>query len=328
MHICIVEADFRTPQIKDPEFSSAIKLFKTLHSKIKTRPIVDKTITLDLSNIKDNDFLNTKIERLAKKQIYDPMQIVSASNSQWMKALCVNCPFMLTQRTRMMLFRTCFFDRQRSIHFLMQYLKSTSPVLNNPLFNLAKMQRLKLKVNRKAILDCGIKAMNSHGNTHSLLEFDFFEENGSGMGPTLEFYSLSAAAIRELDILWRPSEKATLFPAPINPENLEAGIKGVNTSKICQLFKYMGWLCARAISDDRLADLPFADVFWELVLGKKATIIDLRKVDQRNGAFFFELDRLRSRKVAIQQNKSLNEEQKRKQIETLTIGVSSRTLFL
>ena len=183
-----------------------------------------------------------------------------------------------------------------------------------------KLQRMKFKVNRKGILDCGIKAMNSHGTSHALLEFDFFGEDGSGLGPTLEFYSLSAAALRELDFLWRPTDKGTLFPAPLNPESFESGIRGVSIQKICQLFKLAGWLCARAIVDDRMIDLPFADIFWDLVLGKHGTLIDLKRVDQRNGSFFLELDRLRARKAAIMHTPELTMEQKKRQVEGLTIG--------
>ena len=322
LSVCISETNFSIPQIKDDDVISAIKLYKMLYCKIKGANFSDKTLVTDLSHIKDGDFLNTKIERLAKKQLQDPTQILLVSTDNWVKSLCSHCPFILAFNTRMMMFRMYCFDKPRSLYFLTQHAKGGNIAgLSIPGLNIGKLQRLKLKVNRKAILDCGVKVMNSHGSTHTLLEFDFFDESGSGLGPTLEFYSLSSAALRELDFLWRPMDKGTLFPAPINPDNWESGIKGVSTSKICQLFKYAGWLCARTIIDDRLSDLPFADIFWELVLGKNATISDLKKVDMRNGAFFVELDRLKERKAAIQRNSSLNEEQKKRQIESLTIGV-------
>ncbi len=326
LNTCLVETGFSVPQIKEQDAISAMKLLKMIYGKLGSLWVVDKAMAGELAHIKDADFLNGKIERLAKKQIQDPMQLLAFYSSMWLKAVCSHCPFLLTQKTRIMLFRTCYFDKQRSLHYMMQFLKGSGAGLSLPLLNIGKLQRVKLKVNRKAILDCGIKAMNTHGNTKALLEFDFFDENGSGLGPTLEFYSHSAASLRELEFLWRPMEKGTLFPSPLDPENWEAGIKGMSTAKICQLFKLMGWLCARAISDDRLVDLPFADIFWELVLGKNATIVDLRKVDSRNGAFFLELDRLKERKSAIIRNEALNEEQKTRQIESLTIGVGIRRI--
>eukprot|EP01022_Parablepharisma_sp_SALTPOND_P012544 TRINITY_DN1618_c0_g1_i1.p1 TRINITY_DN1618_c0_g1~~TRINITY_DN1618_c0_g1_i1.p1 ORF type:complete len:1441 (+),score=186.83 TRINITY_DN1618_c0_g1_i1:639-4961(+) len=319
LNVCLSEVAFKMPQIKDEDLLAAIKLLKVTYRNIKTVWGNSKTIAPDISHIKEADFLNGKIEKLAKKQLQDPLQMFSFVVSPWMKFICTECPFMLTERTRALLFKMCFLDKSRSLHYLVQYLKGSSPI-SLPLPSLSKLQRMKLKVHRKAILDCGIKVMNAHGGSRASLEFDFFEENGSGLGPTLEFYSLSAAALRELDFLWRPMDKGTLFPAPINPDNSEAGIKGIPTSKICQLFKFAGWLCARAIVDDRLVDLPFADIFWELVLGKHATLVDLKRVDQRNGVFFLELDRLRTRKAAILRTEGLTTEQKRRQIEALTIG--------
>ena len=190
LKICIVETCFDIPQLKEQEVAAAIRLLKMLYEKVKIIQEFDKTMASDLSHIKDVDFLNGKIERLAKKQFQDPLQLLTYSPSTWIKSICMHCPFTLTQRTRMLLFRMCHFDKQRSLHFMLQTMKGTATASNSALLNLGKLQRLKLKVNRKAILDCGVKVMNSHGGTRSLLEFDFFDENGSGLGPTLEFYAL------------------------------------------------------------------------------------------------------------------------------------------
>ena len=53
-----------------------------------------------------------------------------------------------------------------------------------------------------------------HSNT--FLEFEYKDEVGSGLGPTLEFYTLSANCIRSLDYLWRKDTRNNdLFPAPL-----------------------------------------------------------------------------------------------------------------
>jgi E3 ubiquitin-protein ligase TRIP12 len=47
-----------------------------------------------------------------------------------------------------------------------------------------------------------------------MLDIEYLHEEGTGVGPTLEFYSLLAKEIRKLEI-WRNSEhEQGLFPGP------------------------------------------------------------------------------------------------------------------
>jgi hypothetical protein len=41
-----------------------------------------------------------------------------------------------------------------------------------------------------------IKAMDSYGTAQALLEIEFFDEVGTGLGPTLEFYSQVCQELR------------------------------------------------------------------------------------------------------------------------------------
>jgi hypothetical protein len=47
-----------------------------------------------------------------------------------------------------------------------------------------------------------------------VLEFDFEFEEGSGLGPTLEFYSLLADDFKKRPNFWRESEDHSYFPKP------------------------------------------------------------------------------------------------------------------
>ena len=57
------------------------------------------------------------------------------------------------------------------------------------------------------------------------MEFEFLNEEGTGLGPTLEYFSLIAQEIRkskpELKI-WRKADDDTLFPAPLNILTMKA----------------------------------------------------------------------------------------------------------
>jgi E3 ubiquitin-protein ligase TRIP12 len=68
-----------------------------------------------------------------------------------------------------------------------------------------------------------------------VLEVEYFEEVGTGLGPTLEFYSLASKEFARKSLkLWRDEDQTQpsiyvhhpcgLFPAPLNPE--ETGVDG------------------------------------------------------------------------------------------------------
>ena len=53
-------------------------------------------------------------------------------------------------------------------------------------------------------------------NKRAFIEFEFKDEEGTGMGPTLEFYSLMSQDLKTKRAdLWRNLADNTLFPAPL-----------------------------------------------------------------------------------------------------------------
>lgn len=49
------------------------------------------------------------------------------------------------------------------------------------------------------------------------MEFEFYNEEGTGLGPTLEYFSLIANELKNNNYyLWRKTDDDSLFPAPIN----------------------------------------------------------------------------------------------------------------
>jgi E3 ubiquitin-protein ligase TRIP12 len=87
-----------------------------------------------------------------------------------------------------------------------------------------------VRISRHHILESAAKVLELYGSSSSVLEVEYFEEVGTGLGPTLEFYSLVSKefARRELK-MWRDADPNAegpyvqrplgLFPAPeIKPE--------------------------------------------------------------------------------------------------------------
>lgn len=146
------------------------------------------------------------------------------------------------------------------------------------------------------------------------MEIEYFDEEGSGLGPTLEFYSTVSKEFSKKKLrLWRDEEprqasdvdvdvdesyvvnKYGLFPKPMDKTQLSSE----NGRKVLYFFSSLGKFIARALLDSRIIDFNFNPVFLLLIqllnktnginstsrtntskLSKKmATISNLRLVD-------------------------------------------------
>lgn len=89
-----------------------------------------------------------------------------------------------------------------------------------------------MRISRKHILESAVKVFELYGSSSSILEVEYFEEVGTGLGPTLEFYSLVSKEFARKDLkIWRDSDSAGssvyvdhptgLYPSPISPEDVQ-----------------------------------------------------------------------------------------------------------
>lgn len=71
-------------------------------------------------------------------------------------------------------------------------------------FRLGRLLHLRIrKVSRHHILDSAMAALFRHAHSKSVLEVEFESEEGTGLGPTLEFFSLIAAELQRKDLaMW------------------------------------------------------------------------------------------------------------------------------
>lgn len=53
-----------------------------------------------------------------------------------------------------------------------------------------KHERIKVYRSDKLLLENAIKVLNFHAMRKSILEIEYYNEEGTGLGPTLEFFSL------------------------------------------------------------------------------------------------------------------------------------------
>uniref|UniRef100_A0A915EGQ9 E3 ubiquitin-protein ligase n=1 Tax=Ditylenchus dipsaci TaxID=166011 RepID=A0A915EGQ9_9BILA len=66
-----------------------------------------------------------------------------------------------------------------------------------------KHKRIKVHRNDDLLLENAIRVMNFHAIRKSVLEIEYFGEEGTGLGPTLEFYALVAAEFQRKSLtMW------------------------------------------------------------------------------------------------------------------------------
>jgi hypothetical protein len=100
-------------------------------------------------------------------------------------------------------------------------------------------------------------------------------EVGHGLGPTLEFFNLFAKAMQEIKFdIGLAKKPVTLWHDDVPHQGLfPRGIDAKNTDRetlngICKLFQVTGALVAKSILDNRLLDMPFSPLMWDLIFGK------------------------------------------------------------
>ncbi len=259
----------------------------------------------------EQDFVSPKLEQLARKELTDRLRYTSPEHKRTIETVCRHFPFMLTRGTRTMYFKLNMLRRRVEAR---QGTSLGSSADLEELYSASRRNRtrMKIKVSRGSIVEDGMRVMDLQANASAALEFDFAEEVGSGIGPTMEFYSQSAAALRELTGLWRPTSDYYLFPAPADPKAI---------ADTCRLFRYMGWITARAVADERLLDLPFAEPFWELVLGRALNINDVQRIDKHAGQLLLELDGFRNRRANILSRTDISPEEKTQMVGQLVLSV-------
>uniref|UniRef100_A0A8C3IK76 E3 ubiquitin-protein ligase n=1 Tax=Chrysemys picta bellii TaxID=8478 RepID=A0A8C3IK76_CHRPI len=189
--------------------------------------------------ISTTEFINSKLTAKANRQLQDPLVIMTGNIPTWLTELGKTCPFFFPFDTRQMLFYVTAFDRDRA----MQRLLDTNPEINQSDSQdsrvAPRLDRKKRTVNREELLKQAESVMQDLGSSRAMLEIQYENEVGTGLGPTLEFYALVSQELQRADLgLWR-GEEVTLS----NPKGTAQGMKHQNLKQLKPEF----FLVARSV---------------------------------------------------------------------------------
>ena len=247
--------------------------------------------TEDSSDKHSQEFLSKKITNKLVTQIQDPLVLSAASLPTWVEELSLTSPFLFPFETRQLYFHCTAFGSSRSIVWLQQQRDleqrgrgSSGRGPEHQEFRIGRIKHERVKVPRgDHILNWGVNVMKHHADKKSVLEVEFIDEEGTGLGPTLEFFALVAAELQRTDLsMWITDDTdqeqvqnlgtgekppgyyilrpGGLFPAPL-PQDSEM------IKKVSGLFYILGVFLAKTLQDGRLVDLPLSDAFLKLLCG-------------------------------------------------------------
>lgn len=295
---------------KDSPCMSVLKLLKALVNVCHSWQIED-TSSLSSNNtthrkksplLPSSDFINRKLSAKMQRQLEEPLIVASSCLPEWAYYFMSEYPFLFPFDIRYLFIQSTSFGYSRLIA-RWQSLEMRNNTQNgqradrhngssyddgsngsHPPPSLGRVERRKVKVKRDQILESAIKFMDLFGSSQSILEIEYAEEEGTGLGPTLEFYALASKEFcKKSTNMWRHDEeyddsvyvvaKQGLFPAP-----LYKSTNAKSRSKIIHLFKSLGQFVAKAMLDFRIIDIPFSIAFFKLLLNDDIQPIDLVQV--------------------------------------------------
>ncbi|XP_012253549.2 E3 ubiquitin-protein ligase Ufd4 isoform X9 [Athalia rosae] len=245
--------------------------------------------------VNPDDFTSKKITNKVVQQIQDPLALAAGALPNWCEELARSCPFLLPFETRRLYFSCTAFGASRSIVWLQtqrdavlerQRAPGLSPRRDDSHeFRVGRLKHERVSVPRgEKLLDWAEQVLKVHANRKSILEVQFVGEEGTGLGPTLEFFALVAAELQRKDLrLWLcddeqpcldehscpPGEQirppgyyvvrpSGLFPAPIPQDS-------PTCDRAVRYFWFLGVFLAKVLQDNRLVDIPLSQPFLKLM---------------------------------------------------------------
>jgi E3 ubiquitin-protein ligase TRIP12 len=319
---------------KDPTTASIIRLLRVLYE-------MNATIDDILTDVKDSatitseplaQFINTKLTAKINRQLEEPLIVASDCLPSWSEDLARLFSFLFPFETRHLFLQSTAFGYSRAMLKWQASLNGEDnrrDIRRDDRPFMGKLQRQKVRISRTRILDSALKVMELYGSSPSILEIEYFEEVGTGLGPTLEFYStVSKEFSRRKLKIWRDSDgsstaeyafgKRGLFPAPMSDQQIaqDYGKKQLN------LFKVLGKFVARSMLDSRIIDISFNPAFFRIADTMSSVAPSLgtvKAVDHDLAKSLIMLKQFVHEKNAVEQDEHLSPNQKAEALQDIVV---------
>lgn len=272
-----------------------------------------------ISAIPQSEFVSSKLTDKLEQQMRDPLVLTTGIMPLWCSQLMAACPFLFSFETRWKYFRLTTFGPSKIQLNQALHSSSTYPDSANAQQSVSGWShRKKFKVDRSNILESAEKMMASLARSKTAIEVEYNGEVGTGLGPTMEFYTLASHEFQKIGLgMWRgerssPSHLETgsitggsefvvaplgLFPRPWSSETCVSN--EFQYSNVIKKFFLLGQLVAKAIKDGRILDMPFSRAFYKVILQQELGLYDICSFDPELGRTLIEFQDLVNRKKCL-----------------------------
>uniref|UniRef100_A0A1B6CDK3 E3 ubiquitin-protein ligase n=1 Tax=Clastoptera arizonana TaxID=38151 RepID=A0A1B6CDK3_9HEMI len=285
----------------------------TLYTALDAKPLLSQ-----------QEFVNNKIAAKASRQLQDPLVIMTGNLPSWLQQIASVCPFLLPFETRQLLLYATSFDRDRALQRLLDSSPELAAATDSQERVTPRLDRRKRTVSRDDILKQAEAVIQDLAASKALLEVQYENEVGTGLGPTLEFYALVSRELQRTDLdLWEgPKTGAHIFaPTGLFPAPLGRATKVSQTVRIRSKFRFLGKFMAKAVMDSRMLDLPLSVTFYRWLLGEESTLSlpDLAHVVPDIHRTLLKFQAVIRQKQEIEADTSLTSEERNTKISALTL---------
>lgn len=233
-----------------------------------------------LSSVSQNVFVSSKLTEKLEQQMRDSLAVSVGGMPLWCNELMASCPFLFSFDSKCKYFRLSAFGPQRA-----QPMSHNSSVVSRDRRpSGGSTPRKKFVVCRERVLESASQMMELYAHVKVPIEVVYNEEVGTGLGPTLEFYTLVSHEFQNFGLgMWREDHGSLssgkslcselydalmspfgLFPRPW-PSTLDSS-GGIQFSDVSKKFLLLGQVVAKALQDGRVLDLPLSKSFYKLIL--------------------------------------------------------------
>ena len=267
------------------------------------------------TGLEQTEVLDSTLTGKVLRQLQDPLSLCSGVPG-WMDALIRACPYVFSFECKHQYFSCTQLGLSRGLSRLQaaEQAAGVTPTAGrhggagaDPRSVSLRIQRQKVRISRARILESATKVLELYGTNKAMLEVEFFGEVGTGLGPTLEFYTISSRELQRKTLgLWRaglqesaedeyaqPSE-CGLFPAPLplsarkpthlsgDGGSLRSGREGKHA--LPDRFRLLGRLIGKALQDNRLLDIHLSPLLYKLLACPEGSVTQLLTRNELSGA--------------------------------------------
>lgn len=269
------------------------------------------SLKITVPTVQLNEFVSSKLTEKLEQQMRDSMAVCIGSMPFWCNQLMASCPFLFSFEARCKYFKLAAFGQPRIPPH------NNSETVSDRRLSHGALPRKKFLVYRDRILESAAQMMKLHASHKVVLEVEYDEEVGTGLGPTLEFYTLVCQELQKSGSgMWR--EDASSYTVKTNLQAEETGIHslyglfprpwlstqdtsgGIQFSEVTNKFFLLGQVVAKALQDGRVLDLHFSKAFYKLILGKELYLYDIQSLDPELGRVLHEFQALVNRKFCLE----------------------------